>query len=161
MAVETESARRIKEVRYLAMVVPNMGEESIRSPMMRACVVLFHGHLEGFVKNSSRTFLQFMEDENIISLRLSGKWLKSERFSGGVLPNVAHFLGMDDGLFQTKVPYLEQMKKWRDQVAHGKDIDKNVQFKRADIHKMADVVSDVIESFGDSILDLVDEVQRK
>ena len=150
-----EAARRIKEVHHLPMITRNMRDASARSPMKRACVVLFHGHLEGFVKNSSRMLLQFMEQNNIIPLHLSEGWLKRQRFDSSVLLDVVHFLDMDKGLFQTKQVQLGAIKKLRDQIAHGEDISEDVQFKDSQIQEMGKIVSEVIEDFENEILKIV------
>ena len=156
--VEGEAARRVKEVRHLSMLTRDMEEHSsARSPMKRACVVLFHGHLEGFVKNSSRMLLQFMEQNKIIPLHLSGKWLDKKRFNASVLVDVACFLGMGKDSFQTKKNYLNEMKDKRDKIAHGEDIGKNVQFKDSQIQEMGEIVSEVIKDFENEILKIVDK----
>lgn len=160
--VKGEAARRVKEVRRLALVVSTMEHDlAARPPMMRACVVLFHGHLEGFVKNSSRAFLEFMEREKIIPLQLSGKWLMKERFDAGVLFDVVHFLRLSAEPFRTKREYLGKVKRWRDRIAHGEDIHEDVQFQDSDISEMAKVISEVIESFGGQIIESVDDARRK
>ena len=151
-----EAARRIKEVHHLSMLTQDMGNLSARSPMKRACVVLFHGHLEGFVKNSSRTLLQFMEHNKIIPLHLSEGWLKKQRFDCSVLLDVVHFLDMDKGLFQTKQVQLGEIKKLRDKIAHGADISEAVQLKDSDIREMGEIVSEVIKDFENEILKIVD-----
>ena len=155
--VGRESVRRVKEVRHLSMIAQNMGDTSASSPMRRACVVLFHGHLEGFVKNSSRTLLQFMEHDKIIPLHLSEGWLKQQRFNASVLLDVVHFLDMDKGLFQTKQVQLRNMKKLRDQIAHGEDISEDVQFEDSKIQEMGGIISEVIEDFENEILKIVDK----
>ena len=155
--VGRESVRRVKEVRHLSMIARNMGDTSASSPMRRACVVLFHGHLEGFVKNSSRTLLQFMEHDKIIPLHLSEGWLKQQRFNASVLLDVVHFLDMDKGLFQTKQVQLRNMKKLRDQIAHGEDISEDVQFEDSKIQEMGGIISEVIEDFENEILKIVDK----
>ena len=151
-----EAARRIKEVHHLSMITRNMRDASARSPMKRACVVLFHGHLEGFVKNSSRMLLQFMEQNNIIPLHLSEGWLNRQRFDSSVLLDVVHFLDMDKGLFQNKQVQLGAIKKLRDQIAHGRDIGKDVQLEDSDIQEMGEKISGVIKDFEDAVLKIVD-----
>ena len=156
--VEGEAARRIKEVRHLSMLTRDMEEDSpVRSPMMRACVVLFHGHLEGFVKNSSRNMLKFMEQNKIIPLHLSGRWLdKPQYFNARVLVDVVDFLGMDKDSFETKQRYLNEMKEKRDKIAHGRDIGKDVQLEYSDIQEMGEEISGVIKDFEDAVLKIVD-----
>lgn len=153
--VEGESERRIKAMRDFEMAASN-AEDPVRSPMMRACVVMFHAHLEGFVKNSSRTLLTFMEDEQIIPLRLSEKWMDRQRVDADALIDVTNFLGMN-ALFQTKKPYLNSMYKLRNKISHGEDIDEAVQIEFREVREMADTVSELIESFGGEVIRLVDE----
>ena len=153
--VEGESERRIKAMRDFEMAASN-ARDPVRSPMMRACVVMFHAHLEGFVKNSSRTLLTFMEDEQIIPLRLSGKWMDRQRVDADALIDVTDFLGMDK-LFQTKKQYLNSMYRLRNKISHGEDIDEMVQVEFDEVREMVNTVSELIQSFGSEVIRLVDK----
>ena len=164
--VEKEAAHRVKEVRHLAMVVPAMADEFARRLLMLACVVLFHAHLEGFVKSASRQFLELLEGEKIVPLRLGGEWgnwLKNRGFNAGDLLAVVHFLGMDGAPFSPKKNFLDNMKDWRNKIVHGGgvhggaagEIAAMIDEKR--VQEMANVISDVIESFKDQILESIDK----
>lgn len=159
--VEKEAAHRVKEVRQLAMVVPAMADDFARLLLMRACVVLFHAHLEGFVKSVSRQFLKQLETEKIIPLRLDGEWgnwLRNRRFNAGDLLEVVRFLGLDSAPFIPKKNILDNMKDWRNKIVHGEAADEiagTIDKKR--VQEMANVISEVIESFKDQILESIGE----
>lgn len=151
--VAGEAARRVKEVRHLAMVVSTLGDDLVRSFVMRACVVLFWAHLEGFVKNSTRAYLEFLENEKITPVQLSGFWLHKKPMDSQRLQDTVRLLNMGD-ILSTRMVSLQHTHKLRGRIAHGDDSRGIHQDIR--IGEMKDTISLVIESFKDEILKFVD-----
>ena len=160
--LETESSRRKKEIGNLKLDVQELPAANSADAFLQACVVLLFAHLEGFVKDSSRQYLRFLEARNADLQGLSKKWLeRGSVVSVARLREIVWCMRMDYGPFRRKEFVVARMKNLRDPIAHGERLGENVQLGRGDIQQMADEVLEIVESFKIGLIELAEQVRPK
>lgn len=154
--LEKESSYRKKEISNLTLGVLALSDSELVASLMQACVVLLYAHLEGFVKNSSRQYLQFLEEQTPDLKGLSGKWLDGRSVvSVARLREIVWCMRMDYRPFKLKEGFVKRMAHQRNIFAHGGQDGDGVQIRKDDIRQMADETSHIIESFKSGLIEMM------
>lgn len=147
-ALEEESGRRKNQIGNLKLSVMAVQDAEAAVALLQASIVLLYAHLEGFVKISSRKYLQFLENQSPELQGLSREWLKGRSVvSASRLREIAWCLRLDYGPFERKAEAVQWMKSQRDKIAHGDMNGEAAHMRKENIEQMADDVSEIIDVF--------------
>ena len=159
--IEADAAHRIKEIQHAVLAIPDP-RANAHAPIMRACVVLFWAHLEGFVKDSSRMLVRFLEEENLTLLRPGNILLpKGQPMNVDRLFDTVAVLGIDDSEFSISRKELIAINELRNKVAHGKYADEDALLNEERVRHMEDTVAATIRSFKEGIFKSADDHRAK
>ena len=166
--LDRRTSWRRQELRVLLNAVPSMKHSSQASAIRRGAVVVSYAHWEGFVRDSGKIFLKFVDSKNVsindlkrnfvallnpdgheVSFRVAKVRLfqKNGIMDSKKLRRIVWQLGLEYLPFESKDLLIQSLVKTRNSIAHGEDTQISIQ----SFEQHARSVLDLVQIFRDQI----------
>lgn len=174
--LEKELSWRQKELTHMSLGVQDINDKPVLFTFTRAAIVMCYAHWEGFVRESSGLFMDFLHEKGLGVSGLNKNFVallntdgnerrfrdvKASMWSGAAgnlnsrkLRRIAWQLGLDYRPFAQKEAAIDGLAKRRNTIAHGEKTDVG----KEELRKRIDDVRDLVELFDREIdLSVLDE----